>query len=132
MQNAPSIAPLTKVSVKLKANPSIASEVRLPASEIHFSFIYGIGTEGITAFEKTLHGMAPGDQLTISVPSMQRQNYFEHLLNPLMEAIPIDPPFDLEIGVQSVTPVSDRELVHALARKSEGSGCGCDCECGCG
>lgn len=131
MEDAPSIAPLTKVSVKLNANP-IANGAPLPASEIHFSFIYGIGTEGLTAFEKALHGRTPGERFTIGVPSMQIHNYFEHLLNPLMEAIHIDPPFELEIEVLNVAPVSDRELVHALARKSEGSGCGCDCGCGCG
>jgi hypothetical protein len=131
MEDAPSIAPLTKVSVKLKATP-IANETRLPASEINFSFIYGIGTEGLTAFEKALHGMAPGEGFTISVPFMQMHNYFEHLQNPLMEAVPTDPPFELEIEVLNVAPVSDRELVHALASKSEGSGCDCGCDCGCG
>lgn len=131
MEDAPSITPLTKVSVKIAATP-ITNEVRLPASEIHFSFIYGIGTEGLTAFEKALHGMAVGERLAIGVPSMQMHNYFEHLLNPLMEAIHADPPFELEIEVLNIAPVSDRELVHALARKSEGSGCECDCGCGCG
>ena len=131
MVDAPCIAPLTNVSVKIAANP-VANEARMPAPEIHFSFIYGIGTEGLTAFEKALHGMTPGERVAIGVPSMQMQNYFEHLLNPLMEAVHADPPFELEIEVVNVAPVSDRELVHALARKSEGSGCGCDCGCGCG
>lgn len=131
MNNAATIAPLTKVSLSID---SPAKEPNpLPSSQsVNFEFVYGIATEGLTAFELTLSDKIPGDRIDIQIDPTQARTYFEHLLHPLLEALNNELPSHLNVEVTSVSPVSDRELVRALAEKNEGGGCGGGCECGCG
>jgi len=129
MQNATAISPLTKVTLTLTACPDNSSIGPSPA-KTQFEFVYGIGTEGLSAFEKELHGLFIGDRMTIRAVADEMQSYFEHLRCPLLEAVKLQPPFDLTIEVQSVTLATNRELVHALANRDV-SGCDCDCGCGC-
>ena len=129
MQDSITIKPLTKVSLLLGTFWDDQNEPQSPAN-IKFDFIYGIGTEGLTAFEKDIHGMAIGHQIDIRVSPGQMQSYFEHLTPPLIEAVDIRPPFVLRVEIQSLAPATDRELIHALANKNAGWGGGCDCGCG--
>lgn len=127
MQNATAIGPLTNVSLALAASVDAPGH-RPPPVNIQFEFVYGIGTEGLSAFEKELHGLLAGARMKIRVETDEMQSYFEHLRCPLLEALKIQPPLDLAIKVLSVRPATDRELVHALANRDGG---GCDCGCGC-
>jgi hypothetical protein len=129
MQNGIAIGPMTKVSLIISAF-AVHSTDGAPQANIQFEFVYGIGKEGLSAFEKELHGLSVGTRLKIRPAVDEMKSYFEHLRCPLLEAVKIQPPFDLTIDVQSVTPVTNRELVHALANRDVG-GCGCDCGCGC-
>lgn len=131
MKAADTIKPLTKVSLKINTIQERGSQ---PATSpmIKFDFVYGIATEGLTAFEVTLSDKAPGDQVTIQIAPTQARAYFEHLLSPLKEAFQTELPSHINVKVASVAPVTDRELVRALAEKNEGGGCGGDCGCGCG
>ena len=128
MQNATAISPLTKVTLTLTARADDSS-MGQPQVKTQFEFVYGIGAEGLSAFEKELHGLFIGDRVTIRTTADEMQSYFEHLRCPLLEAVKLQPPFDLTIEVQSATPATNRELVHALANRDVG---GCDCDCGCG
>ena len=129
MPIAAAIGPLTKVALKLTVSGERGQE-RPTAAIIRFEFVFGIGTQGLSAFEMDLSGLSEGARKKIQIEAHETQLYFEHLRCPLLEALRSIPPFDLEIEVLSVTPVTDRELVYALANK-EGSGCDCDCDCGC-
>ena len=121
MQNETGIGPLTKVS--LIVTPSFdGSGDRPTEANIGFEFIYGIGTDGLCTFEKVLNGLSAGARIKIRVEANEMQSYFEHLQCPLLEALKTRPPFNLAIEILSVTPATDRELVHALANK-DGSGC---------
>ena len=131
MKDAVAIAPLTKISLEIskydeEGNPPI------PDSQIDFDFVFGIATEGFTAFEKTLFNKAPGDRIRIRIEPSQMELFFDYLSGPLRTALGADPPYELEVRVSAVKAVSDRELVHALARKAETSGFGCGGGCGCG
>ncbi len=127
MQNATAIGPLTKVSLAFAVSDDVPGDSP-PAGDIQFEFVYGIGTEGLSTFEKELHGLLAGARLQIRVETKEMQSYFEHLRCPLLEAVKIQPPLNLAIKVLSVRPATDRELVHALANRDSG---GCDCGCGC-
>jgi hypothetical protein len=100
-----------------------------PAGATPFEFIYGIGTEGISAFEQALFGKTVGDTLSLRVEGNSMSTYFERLLCPLIDALGTNPPFTLNVEIRSVSPVSDRELVRALAQITDG--CSGDCGCGC-
>lgn len=133
MNDADSITPLTKVTLALEVN-SGNSEPSAPSDPLTFNFICGIAIEGLTAFEKEMQGMSPGDRTRLHIESQSVTPFFEHLARPLMALLPVDPPFELSIEVLSVEPASDRELVKALAEKTEGNGgdCGCGCSGQCG
>ncbi len=133
MNNSLSIAPLTRVTLQLEM-PPVDPERTDPSDQNTFSFVCGLGIEGLTAFEKELQGMSPGDRTNLHIDPLSMASYLEHLKSPLLAAAMVDPPFELTIRVVSVNPVSERELVRALAEKTEagGSDCGCDCSCGCG
>jgi hypothetical protein len=131
MDNSFAVAPLTKVSLSINENTKYTTP-SAPSQSIHFEFVYGIAAEGFTAFEQTLSGKVPGDRFSIQIEPSQAQSYFEHLLPALQNAFNTEMPTHLNIEVICVSPVSDRELVRALALKNEGGGCGGGCECGCG
>ncbi len=128
MTHTATVGPMHKISLSLRATPEESSNAQATAAKT-FEFVFGIGTEGMSAFEQALEGKSEGEKLSVSVGYHNMHTYFEHLLCPLMEAIEINPPFDLDIEIRSVTAVSDRELVKALAQKS--GGCDGDCGCGC-
>jgi hypothetical protein len=134
MNDTVSIAPLTKVTLRIK-HINGQDALPKPASPIRFDFVFGIATEGLTAFEKALLDKSPGDQMRICVEPCQAHQYFDYLAGPLTQALGVAPGFEIEVQVAEVSPVSDRELVHALAAKAASSGCGCGCEggdgCGC-
>lgn len=131
MKDAETVKPLTKVTLKIN---TIAKDAPLQTAplEINFDFVYGIATEGLTAFEVTLSDKSPGDRVNIQISPSQAPAYFEHLLSPLAEAFQTELPSHLKVEIASVAPVTDRELVRALADKNEGGGCGGNCGCGCG
>ncbi len=128
MQNATPIGPLTKISLSIDVL-TIEPDSQPIRTGALFEFVYGIGTQGLSAFEKKLHGLEPGSRTKIRIANIDVQSYFEHLRGPLLDTLKIYPPFDMNIEVRSVSPTTDRELVHALADKNVD---GCACNCGCG
>jgi hypothetical protein len=133
MTNSLSIAPLTRVTLQLEM-PPVDPERTNHSDQNAFSFVCGLGIEGLTAFEKELQGMSPGDRMDLHIDPLSVASYLEHLKSLFLAAAKVEPPFELSIRVVSVNPVSERELVRALAEKTEAGGndCGCDCSCGCG
>ncbi len=79
-------------------------------------------------------GLSPGERTRLHIDAANESSFFEHLKNPLLKAVETAPPFELFIEVMSVEPVSERELIKALAEKTESGvlDCGCGCSCGCG
>jgi hypothetical protein len=132
MKDTKEIAPLTKVSLIIKRCDGGGENHSRP-SEIDFDFVFGIATEGFTTFEKALFNKIPGDRIHLHIEPSQMHLDFDYLAGPLMDAIGAEPPFELDIQVAAVAPVSDRELVRALVKKTETAGCGCSCggSCGC-
>lgn len=133
MNDTISISPLTKVTLKLaviSGDPNTSP----PLKGSTFTFVCGLGIEGLTAFEKELQGLSCGDRTRVQIDSQCEELYFEHLARSVFAVVQIEPPIDLSIEVLSVKPVSGRELVKALKEKTEAgsSGCGCGCRCQCG
>jgi hypothetical protein len=93
-----------------------------------FEFIYGIGPDGITPFEKALFGKRVGDHIQFEGESFSGNEALGHLSMPLCEQTGIASPVAMQITVKNVVKAPDREVVKAIA---SGGGCG-DCDCGCG
>jgi hypothetical protein len=130
MSELPTVAPLTKVTLKLAVS-SDAPTSGASRSDVDFSFIYGIGTQGLSGLEMDLMGKHPGDRMHFHVSKAQMDDFFEHLCQPLLKALETNPPFDLDLTIQEVSPVSERELIKAMAQTGGDGGCGCGCDsCG--
>jgi hypothetical protein len=128
MEPAPSrIGPLTKVRLELTFSQD-ASKGSQPRS-MSYAFIYGLGVDGITPFEKALFGKSPGDSIDSLVDDVDFRSFFGHLACDLAQDVHIAAPFGLKARVVSITAADQREVVRAMAASS---GCGGDCDCGCG
>jgi hypothetical protein len=121
------VGPLSKIALNLQPiDPE--SQIR-PNLSRSMEFVYGVGANGLTSFEKALHGKTVGDSIIFPVPPMQLSLLCEHLARPLIEAVGQQPPFEIRITVANVQQATNRELVRAMAQMGS---CGCDCGCGCG
>ncbi len=115
---------LMKVSLNLQGVDSLHTK----APGDRFEFIYGVGPEGITPFEKALYGKGVGDRITFNLPPGGLCQHMGHLELPLREQTGITKAGDLQVVVIGVARAADREVVKAMAA---GGSCS-DCDCGCG
>lgn len=114
---------MTKVRLDIKT----AGHPKVP-----FTFVYGISTDGLTPFERSLFGKTAGDRLKLEIPSGTGCEIFGHLTRVLGENLdfsasrqPVSRQMD--ITIVAVSRATDREIIAAMA----GGGCG-SCDCGCG
>ncbi|MFZ0611306.1 MAG: hypothetical protein WAM73_03625 [Desulfobacterales bacterium] len=89
------------------------------------TFVYGLGTAGLTPFEYALAGKTAGDVVAISLRTSEAALTFGHL-QPLVK-IPSAAEVQLKVRVEKIEPADGREIISAMAAATE---CGCDCGCG--
>ena len=120
------VGPLKKVSLDL----TLTSPTRIDdeSTSIQFDFIYGLGSEGITPFEKALFGKAPQDAIELHVSPDQAAVVFGHLTCDFLQLTRSTLPFDLRAVIRAIETPDNREVVKAMA-KSTSCGDGCDCGC---
>ena len=116
----PTIDNLMKISLTVKSedNPSATP----------FEFIYGVGSQGITPFEKALFGKGVGDQIRFELSPADYCETIGHLELPLLKQTGIMKPISLQVTIDDVSKATDMEVVKAMAA---GGSCD-DCGCGCG
>ena len=122
------IGPLDKVHLKLSARLIDQDNTDFPIN-CEISIIYGIGTAGITPFERILFDKKAGDEITTHLESEQVTEFFGHLLCITKQYLPDAKSYDLAISIQSVETAQGHEVVKSMAQTA---GCGTGCECGCG
>ena len=123
-----SVGPLDKVHLQIKAVPGQGNKTSEPANA-DVVLIYGIGSAGISPFEKMLHAKSVGDAFSLPVEPGADGVIFGHLHCSLTQTIQMAPPYTLHITVASVTPAPAQEVIRAMAQTT---GCGGGCGCGCG
>ena len=122
-----SIGPMDKVSLEIKAVPQ--SGVDEPV-EARLDIIYGIGAAGVTPFERMLFEKSVGQTVAITVTPESGNALLGHHLCALTQAVPLSPPFQLDVSISAIERAQGREVVKAMAQAT-GCGGGCDCGCGC-
>jgi len=95
-------------------------------------FIFGIGSEGMTAFECELADKAEGEEVLLHLKKEAFHNFFEHLNPPLMDLFDGRDDVYLKVKIVAVAVAENREIVKAMAEKGAHGGVGCDCGCDCG
>jgi hypothetical protein len=93
-------------------------------------FIYGIGPEGISPFEKAIFGKHIGDVELFPIAPNHKDQIFEHLAGGLGESRNLFAQSYLKITIKSILKADNREVIKAMAGTA--TGCGEDCACGCG
>lgn len=124
---------LAKVEVTVRAGWE-EDKFDLTSTPVPFEFIYGIGTEGFSAFESALYGKTEGEKVTMTVTAREADEVFGHLLVRIRHILGISKiaePLFLEAIVTGVSQTDNRELVQAIATAAGWGGCGGSCDCGC-
>ena len=116
----PTIENLMKVSLTLTTGEDE------PAAP--FNFIYGVGSQGITPFEKALFGKRVGDRIQLDLSPTDFCETIGHLELPLLKQTGIMQPISLTVAINAIDKATDQEVVRAMAA---GGSCD-DCGCGCG
>lgn len=124
-----SVGPMDKVYLHIRAVPTGKTAAN-DAAEADVDLIYGIGSAGVTPFEKMLFEKSVGDTFTITVTTDSGNALFGHHLCTLTQAVHLSPPFQLDVTVSAIENAQSHEVVKAMAQAT-GCGGGCDCGCGC-
>jgi len=104
---------------------------------VAFSFIYGIGRDGLSGFECCLEGRGLGDHVELTVKGSEVAESFGglfRLVRGLIDGLIRPEVMTFDIEILGVEEVDNRELVAALASFSGGCGSGGSddsCDCGC-
>lgn len=120
---------MDKVYLHIRAVPTGKTAAN-DAAEADVDLIYGIGSAGVTPFEKMLFEKSVGDTFTITVTTDSGNALFGHHLCTLTQAVHLSPPFQLDVTVSAIENAQSHEVVKAMAQAT-GCGGGCDCGCGC-
>lgn len=116
------------VTVSAGSEPGTSDLTGGPAA---MSFVFGVGSEGLTPFEYSLAGKRPGDEVQVFVAPGSVGEVFCHLNSELPPIAKKDAPFYVTARVDGVAPADSREVVQAMARISQCGGAdGCGCGCG--
>ena len=99
-----------------------------------FSFIYGLGRDGLSPFERCLESCSVGQRVKFEVKSAAVGESFGGLFSEVRELIEgkvLPENLVFEIELVKLEDVDNREVVAALARSASGCGSGGSCGCGC-
>jgi len=114
---------LTKVSLNITAD----EDTKPNDQTVVFEFIYGVGVEGITPFEKALFGKSVGDHVRVDIGPADYRETVGHLELPLFKQIGIAKATCLQATIAGIAKARDHEVVKAMASGSSCSDCGCGC-----
>lgn len=120
---------LKKVTLELEAGTG-PDDMNLTNGPLKHTFVFGVGADGITPFEKVLFSGAIGDEKTLEIQKKNACDLLGHLRTDLLGQLPSAPPFFLKARITHIVQAENREVVKAIAASI--SGCDADCDCGCG
>ena len=124
---------LQRLTFKVGINPTETSE-DLNSETYDFSFIYGIGTDGLSDFEMAIEGLGLDDVFSLEIDRSKYKSYFGWLYPTFERHVPeisTDGVVALKLKLLTITTPESREIVSAMAELQNHGGCGSDCDCGC-
>lgn len=133
-----SVSPPDKSMKKISLSLLAGNDPRTPSltpSAVCFDFIYGTGSEGLTAFERVLTDMEIGQTKELSLSSNEIEKYFGTLFVSLRQSLGLHllpDSLTLYVELLACTEVEPREIVKAMAKSVGHGSCSGSCGCGCG
>jgi hypothetical protein len=119
---------MKKISLSIEAGTS-EKNMDLTEKPFDLNFIFGVGADGITLFEKALFGKCTGDEIIVEIIPHQINDMLGHLKQAVQNLLPMKTPCFLKACIVSVDTPDQREIVRAIADGVVSGGC--DCGCGC-
>jgi hypothetical protein len=114
---------------------SVGDELIERSSEAaQFSFIYGIGTEGLSDFEMAIDGLGLQEVFDLEVEKSRLNSYFGWLYRAMGANLILpnsDAAVKMKFELHTVSTPEPREIVTAMAELQSHGGCSSDCGCGC-
>ncbi|PHR30175.1 MAG: hypothetical protein COA36_01975 [Desulfotalea sp.] len=101
---------------------------------VSFTFVYGIGRDGLSDFESCLQDAGCGDRLLFKVKAGNLVASFSCLsakVRPLVEGKIMPEMLTFDVEILGLEDVANREIVAALARSASGCDSGDSCGDGC-
>lgn len=102
---------------------------------LSISFIYGIGIEGLSDFERAVSDLNPGDSIRVDIPPGRLRDYLgplSGLLGRKMAILESARPKTLICKLAGLDVAEPQEVVAAIAQMQKAGGCASGCGCGCG
>jgi len=118
---------LKKITLEMESGTS-PDEMNLCGKPVVFEFIYGVGSAGITNFEKAFFSKSIGDEIVYPVEGSTAGEHLGHLRQPIQDLLPETPRYFIKARITSIEQTDPHEVVKAIAAGAAG---GCDCGCGC-
>jgi hypothetical protein len=122
----PTVGNLKKITLTIEAGTS-ANKMDITARPQSMTFVYGLGTTGLSPFEYALADKSTGDVVLVSIRPGERARTFGHLQPPFATKPDDTAEVHLRVRVDKIIPAEGREIISAMAAAAE---CGCDCGCG--
>jgi hypothetical protein len=125
-KNAGTVKPLHTISLEVLAGSSPGARDLTP-DPLALEFIFGLGVQGLSPFERLLEGLPAGDEARIELKRAVVPTTFLNLTPFFIELADRQDPLFLTVKVAGIRPAESREVIRAMARMVE---CGDDCCCG--
>ena len=117
---------LKKITLTIEAGTS-ANKMDITDRPQSMTFVYGLGTTGLTPLEYALADKSTGDVVLVDIRPGELARTFGHLQPPFETKLDVTAEVHLRVRVDKIKPAESREIISAMAAAAE---CGCDCGCG--
>jgi len=125
-KNTSTVKPLHTISLEVLAGSSPGARDLTP-DPLTLEFIFGLGVQGLSPFERLLEGLPAGDETRIELKREVVPTTFLNLTPFIIELADRQDPLFLTVKVADIRPAESREVIRTMARMVE---CGDDCCCG--
>lgn len=99
-----------------------------------WSFIYGIGTEGLSDFEMAIDELGVHEAFDLEINEATMRSYFGWLYGSLISQLSSEQgggALAIKFELKEVNTLEPKEIVTAIANMQKQGGCSSDCGCGC-
>lgn len=124
--NSKTVKPLHTICLEVLAGTRPGAQ-DLTTRPLAFEFIFGLGVQGLTPFERHLEGLPAGSQTELQLKNESISVTFLNLAHYFIDMSKNRDALFLTVKVVDVRPAENREVIRAMARQAK---CGDDCCCG--
>ena len=102
---------------------------------IEWSFIFGIGSSGMSDFEIAIDELGMGEVFELNIEKSRLNSYFGRIFGGLGTRLVMPETeglISLKFELKAVATPEPKAIVTAIAALQKSGGCGCGSDCGCG